>query len=61
MILGAYNLACLLSLSGFVAAIAAIVLSSTGEIELALVCPAYPSLPQRGQAPRKPGGYPSTC
>ena len=38
MILGAYNLACLLSLSGLVAAIAAIVLSSTGEIELALVC-----------------------
>jgi CDP-diacylglycerol--serine O-phosphatidyltransferase len=37
MILGAYNLACLLTLSGLVAAIGAVVLSSAGEMELALV------------------------
>lgn len=37
MILGAYNPACLLTLSGFVAAVAAIVLATAGEIEFALV------------------------
>ena len=37
MILGAYNAACLLTLSGAGAAIAAIVLASSGKIELALI------------------------
>jgi CDP-diacylglycerol--serine O-phosphatidyltransferase len=37
MILGAYNPACLVTLSGFVAAVAAIVLATGGRVELALV------------------------
>ena len=37
MILGVYNAACLLSLCGAGAAIAAIVLASSGKIELALI------------------------
>ena len=37
MILGAYNAACLLTLTGAGAAIAAIVLASSGKIELALI------------------------
>jgi CDP-diacylglycerol--serine O-phosphatidyltransferase len=38
MILGAYNPACLITLSGFLAAVAAIVLASVGRIEFALAC-----------------------
>lgn len=38
MILGAYNPACLVTLSGFLAAVAAIVLASAGRIEFALAC-----------------------
>jgi CDP-diacylglycerol--serine O-phosphatidyltransferase len=37
MILGAYNPACLITLSGFVAAVAAIVLATAGRTEFALV------------------------
>ncbi len=37
MILGAYNAACLVTLSGFVAAVAAIVLATAGRVEFALV------------------------
>lgn len=38
MILGAYNPACLVTLSGFLAAVGAIVLASAGRIEFALAC-----------------------
>jgi CDP-diacylglycerol--serine O-phosphatidyltransferase len=38
MILGAYNLACALTLLGLAAAVGAFVLSAAGVIELALVC-----------------------
>jgi CDP-diacylglycerol--serine O-phosphatidyltransferase len=38
MILGAYNPACLITLSGFLAAVGAIVLASAGRVEFALAC-----------------------
>lgn len=37
MILGAYNRACLITLTGFLAAVAAIVLATAGRVEFALV------------------------
>jgi CDP-diacylglycerol--serine O-phosphatidyltransferase len=38
MVIGAYNAACLVTLAGFVAAVAAIALAAAGRIELALSC-----------------------